>query len=851
MTKAKKIIAAMLTFMMILSLTANTGFASVSQDVKNTEYETEAQVLGALEIMVGDANTGAFRPNDPIKRSEATKIAVALMGLTSMANSQGSSLFPDVANDYWAKGFINTAKSHGLVIGDDTGNFRAEDQIKFSEVVTILIRALGYEPQAKTKGGYPGGYIATASSIGLTDGVSAGADTLISRGKVAIMAYNALKINLMEQTGFGSNVKYEVTDKTLLKDKLNTTLIKGKVNAVGSSVLDGSAPLSKNQIKIGNTVYDAGKTDTRTILGFNADAYYSQKTKKIIAIVPTEGENSVLTIDAENIDKIENTLSSKAVHYRKDIKDQKTIKANVEKDATIVYNGKIADGRKFALIDSGYMALLDTNSNGSYDIVFVNETVNYVIDDVLTSSKKITDKYGNASLTLDFEDESKTIILEKGGEYIALSDLKEWDVISFTISEGSDIIFGNVVRESAEGKISEIEDGAVYINGIKYKVASNYPGSLTIGDEGVFYLDFEGKIAAFDGTKQKSQNYAYLINTGISTGIKKVLSIEVFTAEGKIETLEGSEKISVNSSKNLDAQAAKNAIGSTGKLITIEKDASGKVKKISTSTSAGDINEDVFTLNMEENDVVYRASSSKLTGSSMSVSITEETIIFDIPDGASKEEYSVRKRDIFTDGALYDVAIYDVSETYRAGALVVKNSKSQPDEASDVAVVEKINSMQNSNGETIHRLYALMGGKSVTFTSKNDTTFKKESGKYIKEGDIIQLRTNAEGIADSIKVLFDSEAEVSEGKVKISDDLSTVYGKVVKKFSDSVNIQTGSATPENYEISKATVYVYDKTLSKNKLSVGDTADIERYDDNGGKVFMRIYKDEVKEIVVIK
>lgn len=852
MTKAKKIIAAMLTFMMILSLTANIGFASVSQDVKNTEYETEAQVLGALEIMVGDANTGAFRPNDPIKRSEATKIAVALMGLTSMANSQGSSLFPDVANDYWAKGFINTAKSHGLVIGDDTGNFRAEDQIKFSEVVTILIRALGYEPQAKTKGGYPMGYIATASSIGLTDGVSASADTLISRGKVAIMAYNALKINLMEQTGFGSNVKYEVTGKTLLKDKLNVTLVKGKVNAVGSSVLDGSAPLKKNQIKIGNTVYDAGKTDTRIILGFNADAYYSQKTKKIIAIVPTEGENSVLTIDADNIDTIENTLSSKAVHYWKDKdKDAKTTKANVEKDATIVYNGKIADSRKFALIDSGYMALLDSNSNGSYDIVFVNDTVNYVIDDVFVSSKKITDKYGNGSLTLDFEDESKTIILEKGGEYIGLSELRQWDVVSFTISEGSDIIFGNVVRDSAEGKISELGDDAVYINGVKYKVASNYPGSLSIGDEGVFYLDFEGKIAAFDGTKQKSQNYAYLINTGISTGIKKVLSIEVFTAEGKIETLEGSEKISVNSSKNLDAQAAKNAIGSTGKLITIEKDADGKVKKVNTSASAGDINEDVFTLNMEENDVVYRASSSKLTGSSMSVSITEETIIFDIPEGAGKEEYSVRKRDIFTDGGLYDVAVYDVSETYRAGALIVRNTKAQPDEASDIAVVEKINSMQNSNGETIHRLYALKGGKSVTLTSKNSTTFKKESGKYIKEGDIIQLRTNAEGVVDTIKVLFDSEAQISEGKTKISDDLSTIYGKVIKKFSDSVNIQTGSGTPENYEISKATVYVYNKSLNKNKLSVGDIADIERYDDNGGKVFMRIYKDEVKEIVVIK
>jgi len=45
--------------------------------------------------------------------------------------------------------------------------------------------------------------------------------------------------------------------------------------------------------------------------------------------------------------------------------------------------------------------------------------------------------------------------------------------------------------------------------------------------------------------------------------------------------------------------------------------------------------------------------------------------------------------------------------------------------------------------------------------------------------------------------------------------------------------------------------VYDKALSKNKIKTGDTSDIERYDNDGGKIFMRIFKDEVKEIVVIK
>ena len=175
MNRLKKITASLLALVLILSLSVSMSHASIAQDVRNTKYRTVAQVLGALKIMVGDAGTGDFRPDDSIKRSEATKIGVALLGLASNAESdKGATRFPDIESDYWANGFINTAVTHGLVIGDDTGNFRPEDKIKFSEVVTILIRVLGYESQAKANGGYPIGYITTASSIGLSKGVSAG-----------------------------------------------------------------------------------------------------------------------------------------------------------------------------------------------------------------------------------------------------------------------------------------------------------------------------------------------------------------------------------------------------------------------------------------------------------------------------------------------------------------------------------------------------------------------------------------------------------------------------------------------------------------------------------------------------
>ncbi len=853
MNKLKKLVSTLLASLMILSLSANVSFASIAQDVRNTEYETEAKVLGGLGIMVGDADTGNFRPKDAIKRSEATKIAVAISALGDAANQMShNSSYPDVAKDYWANGFINAAKAYGLVIGDDKGNFRAEDQINFGEMVTILIRALGYENQALSKGGYPMGYIATASSIGLTKGISASSDKLIARGDVAIMAYNALTINLMEQTGFGANVNYQITKKTLLKDKLGITLIKGKVNAVGSSVLDGGSALLKDEIRIGGENYNAGKTDTRTILGFNAEAYYNDKTKKIVAIVPIDGDNKVINITAENIAEVKNTLSDKHVEYwnNKEL-NAKTSKANVENGATVIYNGKLADFGKFAKIDSGYISLLDTNSNGKYDIVFVNETINYVIDDVYPASKKISDKYGNPALTLDFEDENKTVIIERANEYIGLGDLQEWDVVSFTISEDGSIIFGNAVRSSVEGNVTELSEESIYIDGKKFFVADNYPHSFAIGDEGVFYIDYEGKIAAFNGEKSKNSNYAYLNAMNVSNNMDSELKFELFTSEGKFEIVKGAKKVAVNSSKGLSGNAVISAIGGAGKLIRFEKNTAGEISKIITSTESEDINENIFTLNMNDDDAVYRASSSKLTGDEMSVIVSADTLIFDIPEGASKDDYAVRSRELFTDGGKYAVKVYDVSESHRAGAIVVTGSASVTDEASDLAIVQKVTVGKNANGETIHRLYALKGGKAITLNSKNDSVLLKEGGKLVKEGDIIQLRTNINGDIDAMKVLFDTEKENAEAKTEISDNLTTIFGKVTKKFSDSINVQIDSAKAENFETENAAVYVYDSKLPKNRVYAGTLADVERYDDDGGKVFMRIYKDELKEIIVIK
>jgi len=838
------------------SMFASSAIASPADDVVGTDIQNEVSVLSGLEIMVGD-DTGAFRPNDPIKRSEVAKVGVAIMGMTKSANAAASvSRYPDVDKNHWANGFITTATDQKLVVGDDRGTFRPDDQIKYSEAVTIFVRALGYEPKALAGGSFPMGYIAAANSIGLTKGLKASPDSPVTRAEVARIAYNALSINLMEQTSFGSNTSYEITDKTLLEDKLSASLVTGKVNAVGTSVLSSQSALSKNEIDIGGTVYNTGSVDVRNSLGITLHAYVRNNARSnratLLALVPTEGKNQTVTIDADRIANIENISSAMSVQYYTDDEHQnKTIKANLIKDAQIIYNGKSASKDKFTTPSEGSITLLDSDGDNKYDTAFVNETVNYVVDRVFTSSEKITDKYNQGSLELNIEDESKTIVLEKDGKRITLSHLKEWDVITVTKSADGNLIYANVVSNTKDGKITEKDDTHVYIDGQKYRIAKNFTSPLTLGTQGTFYLDQSGKIAGFNGAFAKSSNYAFLEKISISQGLDRVLSLKLFTKEGKLVTLSTGEKLKVNGRTNLPAGEALKVIGTEPRLITFETDASGKVVEINTHKESLSADSENFTLNLAENDVVYRASSSKFMASGVSISVDENTLLFDLPEDGSSLDYAIRDKAFLTDGALYDIKVFDMTDDYKAGVIIITNSEAKIDEASPIAVVDRVTTAKDNDGETIHKLYAISEGKSITLLSKDDKTFKKEDGSVVEMGDIIQYRKNSQDKVDAVTVLFEAGKKEAEFKNNISDNLTTIYGKVTKKFADSVNVKSGDGQAENYSTKNALIYVYDSKLSKPKVSIGDFSDVDVFENDGSRVFMKIFKHDVKEIVVVK
>ncbi len=844
MSKIKRFVSAMATTALLASIVPTASvFAAPPIDVMGTQYEEAAKVLGAFNIMVGDGV--AFRAEDPITRSEVTKIAVALKGLTDAANANTQTKFPDVAQGHWATGFINVGTSEGLVVGDDLGNFRPNDNISYNEAVTILVRALGYEPQAQSKGGYPGGYLSAGSSTGLTSGVVIARNAApTTRGQVALLAYNAMNINLMEQTGFGDKVNYEITDETPVTAFHDAQKIEGVVTAVGNSAIEGSG-VEKDEIVIDKKVYKTGNADVRNVLGLTVDAYIAKNSKNkdtVKVVVPSKYKNSVTTILADDLDSVNKTSDGVTINY---FKNNKKTKVNISKDSYVVYNGKAGTLDDISVIESGAVMIADYDKDKN--IVFVNDTVNYVVDEVVLTSDRIIDKYGNTPLTLDKEDDDLSFVIEKNGIPMEISELKEWDVITFTISKDKTAIYGSVTNTELQGKVTEVESDKIYVEDKAYKVAKNYKEDIKLGDEGVFYLDAEGKIAAFSKGAKSERNYAYITNIGVASGLSGKLEIELLGLDGKVTKYTAENKIKVDTKTYSTPSEALKAIGSKGQLVNVTINESGKVSHIAKSVESDDIDENEFVLNFAGENVTYTEKTSALSGDGMNIRVDSETIVFDIPEkSVDTSDYSVTDKSIFSDGGKYDIVVYDMREDLTAGVIIVTNAENKVNDMSPVMVVEKLTSSKDENGDATVKVYGFIGGERVSVTGE------KEMFESVAKGDIIQVKADSKGVVKALNILFDYDKADTEFSKDVSDDLTIQYGKVTKKFASSFNLSVDGGAANNYSIGDANIYVVDTASKNNPISVGSASDIQKFDDaKPERVFVRIYKGEVMDIVVVK
>ncbi|MHB8107377.1 MAG: ice-binding family protein [Candidatus Cryosericum sp.] len=111
-------------------------------DLKATHWAAGFITLMTQEgFMTGDAD-GTFRADDPITRAEAAAAFLRIAGMSPVLNPSSSS-FKDVQPMSWSAGYIEAARTAGLLAGYPDNTFRPADLLSRAEFATLASNALG------------------------------------------------------------------------------------------------------------------------------------------------------------------------------------------------------------------------------------------------------------------------------------------------------------------------------------------------------------------------------------------------------------------------------------------------------------------------------------------------------------------------------------------------------------------------------------------------------------------------------------------------------------------------------------------------------------------------------------
>ena len=207
MKTLKKTLCLVLAVVMVvgvLVLPANAATTTAADTDATAAFNT----LNEYGVMYGvDANnTPALNKN--INRQDMAAIIYRIMtgdtAGTYVANYAGSAnTFADSATfATWAKGYIGYVRNNGIFMGDEKGNFKPTDNITGDEVLTVLLRCIGYGKNNEFTGAYWAENAETLATqihlfggkVGTTDRYSVKADMsqVINRGTVAKLTCNAV-----------------------------------------------------------------------------------------------------------------------------------------------------------------------------------------------------------------------------------------------------------------------------------------------------------------------------------------------------------------------------------------------------------------------------------------------------------------------------------------------------------------------------------------------------------------------------------------------------------------------------------------------------------------------------------
>ena len=265
-------------------------------DIENADQQLKDAVstMTTFGILNGYED-GTFRPEREITRAEFAKVIIATM-LTEETVGGDEARFEDVSDSHWAKDYIYLSRKLGIVNGVTETIFMPENNITYEQAVKMIVAALGYDAEAKQSGGYPAGYIAVATRLGITEGVSFKDADNATRANIVRMLNNALQIPYFVLQVVDGAVVTKLSDMTLYERHMARL-----------AMTDTNDPSEKNQESVSkeeNPIKDeAQQNNTTQDVVVSEDVQNSDATEELadipFTLVDENGE------EYDNVDLID------------------------------------------------------------------------------------------------------------------------------------------------------------------------------------------------------------------------------------------------------------------------------------------------------------------------------------------------------------------------------------------------------------------------------------------------------------------------------------------------------------------------------------------------------------------
>ena len=307
----KKILTAGLS--LILTISAITPVLGATPLAENT-----ADILHSKGIFNGTGSDENGNPvydlDSPAKRQQAVTLLVTLMGKGDEAKNTAVSIpFTDV--DDWAAPYVSYAYNNGIVYGESSTYFAADNDITLNQYLTMVLGALGYKAGVDFTWNQA---VYKALDIGLLYELKE--ESTFTRGDIAVISHKALftrpkgsQITLGESLGLNldkdipsglgeltaiikNRYGFDVTfEKVLTDEATNVFALKSFYEyclTVPDEILRDLAKSRKNLVFTGGGEYSYGKNIIKLPVYTTRIQYNSEREKTVNGII--EGISDII-----------------------------------------------------------------------------------------------------------------------------------------------------------------------------------------------------------------------------------------------------------------------------------------------------------------------------------------------------------------------------------------------------------------------------------------------------------------------------------------------------------------------------------------------------------------------------